>query len=365
MNINFRNFNLEIFGSSHEREIGVVIKNIPKGICIDTKYISDMMERRRPGKNKSVSPRNEPDKVIIKSGVENNYTNGKDIIGIIKNTNVRSKDYSKLQYTPRPSHADLTAYIKYKGKLDMKGGGPFSGRLTAPMVFAGAIIKKHMEDKGIYIVSHIKNVGHFFDNQLNYIEFNKKEKENILNNKLPLINSEKADDIVNYLESIRKQLDSIGSSIETVIYNVKAGLGEHSDYSLESMISKTMFCIPGIKGIDFGKGFGLIQMKGSNSNDGIYYDKNKSIKTKSNNMGGILGGISNGMPIVFSLAMKPTPSIGKKQQTINLETKENVTIEIKGRHDPCIGIRAVPVVEALSSLVIFDYILEIDKNEKS
>jgi len=365
MNINFNNYSLEIFGSSHDEQIGVNITGFPKGIKIDNAYIYEMLDRRRPGKNNFTTTRNEADKPIINGGIKNNITTGEDIKCIIKNTNRKSKDYSKLQYTPRPAHADLSAYFKYGNKLDMTGGGPFSGRLTAPMVFAGSIAKKQLEKKGIYIISHIKGIGNINDDNLNYLKYEDIQKKKILKNEVPVINTNISKKMIELINEVRKEKDSIGSLIETVIYNMIPGQGEHSDFSIESMLSKTIFCIPGIKGIEFGKGFELVNMRGSMSNDEIYYDSNMNILTKTNNMGGILGGISNGMPIIFNTILKPTPSIAKTQQTVNLKTKENVSIEITGRHDPCIGIRAVPVIEAMSALVMFDYILEMEKNEKA
>jgi len=365
MNINFSNYNLEIFGSSHDEQIGVNIIGFPKGIKIDNTYIYEMLDRRRPGKSNITTTRNESDKPIIKSGIENNITTGETIKCIIKNTNRKSKDYSKLQYTPRPAHADLSAYYKYGGKLDMTGGGPFSGRLTAPMVFAGAIAKKQLEEKGVFIISHIKGIGNINDINLNHLKYDKIQQKTILKNKLPVIDKNIANEMIELINTVRKEKDSIGSLIETVIYNMIPGQGEHSDFSIESIMSKTIFCIPGVKGIEFGKGFELSKMRGSIANDEIYYDDNMNILTKTNNMGGILGGISNGMPITFNTVLKPTPSIAKVQKTINFKTKENVNIEITGRHDPCIGIRAVPVIEAMSALVIYDYILEMEKNEKS
>ncbi len=358
MNINFNNFKLEVFGSSHGKEIGVIINGFPKGVILDNKYIKAMMDRRRPGKNRLTTLRDESDQVIVKSGIKNDITTGKTIKAVIKNTNKRSRDYSKLINTPRPAHADLTAFIKYNGTMDMKGGGPFSGRLTAPMVYAGAIAKKELEKKGIFIVSHLRSIGTKQDLKLNKLEYEKKQQELILSNVLPVINKNLSEILVTYIDDIRNELDSIGSLIETVVYNFPPGLGEHSDSSIESRLSKTLFCIPGIKGISFGDGVSLSTMKGSQSNDDIYFNEKGEIKTKTNHMGGILGGISNGMPISFNIIMKATPSIAKKQNTVNLQTKENVTIEITGRHDPCIGIRAVPVVEALSALVMYDLILE-------
>ncbi|MCK5812413.1 MAG: chorismate synthase [Clostridiales bacterium] len=358
MNIKFNNFSLDIFGKSHGEEIGVIITGFPKGIALNNEYTKEMMDRRRPGKSRATTLRDESDEVNIKSGVLKNITSGLPIKAIIKNTNKKSKDYQKLINTPRPAHADLTAFFKYNGTMDMKGGGPFSGRLTAPMVFAGSIAKNELEKKGIFIVSHLLSIGDKFDLKLNHLLYEKKEQKLITTNLFPVIDKELSVRLLPYIDDIRKQLDSIGSQIETVVYNLPIGLGEHSDQSIESRLSKTLFCIPGMKGISFGEGFELATMKASQSNDNIYYNENKEIKTMTNHMGGVLGGISNGMPITFNIVMKPTPSIAKKQHTINLKTKENVIIEINGRHDPCIGIRAVPVVEALSALVMYDLLLE-------
>ncbi len=279
------------------------------------------------------------------------------LCAIIRNKDSKSNDYSNLRRIPRPGHSDYTAYIKYNGFNDIRGGGAFSGRLTAPLVFAGAIAIGMLEEKGIKVVSHMRSMGTVTDDYLNNMIYDKTQSESILLNRIPMINKKSSESAEHALNTARMDLDSLGSSIETVVYNLPTGVGEPGYDSLESIISRICFGVPGVKGIEFGKGFSLAAMKGSESNDPFYYD-NGEVKTRTNNMGGILGGISNGMPLVFTVCMKPTSSISRPQESIDLETKTGAELVIKGRHDPCIGIRAVPVIEACAALAVLDNLME-------
>lgn len=348
---------INIFGESHGPAIGVVIEGLKAGFSINMEYIKKMMDRRRPGTGKQVTSRSEGDIPEIISGVYDGKTTGMPLCAIIKNKDTRSQDYENIKNVPRPGHSDFTAHMKYDGFNDIRGGGAFSGRLTAPLVFAGAIAKDMLEQKGIKVISHLLNVGKINDEKLNNIEQDCTQESAILNNAIPMINESAAQQAIDLINIASSEGDSVGSIIETVIYNVPTGTGDIMFDSFESNLSKLCFGVPGVKGIEFGLGFQMVEMRGSETNDAFYLDKGK-IRNNTNNMGGILGGIANGMPIVFKTLMKPTASIAKPQKSVDLNAKTEVELEITGRHDPCIGIRAVPVMEACAALVTLDYLLE-------
>lgn len=346
---------LTIFGESHGECVGGVIDGLPAGLEIDMDYIMWEMAKRRSSADISTA-RNEEDVPLFLSGVKDGFTEGSSVAFIIPNKNANSNDYSELQGIARPGHADYAAQVKYEGYQDTNGGGHFSGRLTSVMVTAGAILKKALERKGILISSHIKN--------LNGIEDADFDWENVINQMLDLnekqfavIDDEKGAEMRERIISARSVKDSVGGILETVIYGIPAGTGEPLFGSVESEISRAMFSIGAIKGIQFGKGFEFAIMKGSEANDPFYVEDDM-IFTSTNNNGGINGGISNGMPIIFQTVVKPTPSIGKKQQTVNFETMENVEIEINGRHDPAIIHRARTVVDCMAAFVMADLLAE-------
>lgn len=351
------NIKLSIFGESHGEAIGITIDGLPSGIEIDMNKVRKEMLRRAPGKSSLSTKREEDDEVNILSGYFEGKTTGTPLCAIIKNVNVRSKDYSKLKDVPRPGHADYTGKIKYRGFNDYRGGGHFSGRITAPLVFAGAICKQVSKEKGIVVIAHVNSIGNikdesFLDNDISY------ELINLLKDKeLPLINPKIEKKIKDKILKVKEEKDSIGGTIECAILGVKAGLGSPFFDSIESVLSHLMFSVPAVKGIEFGKGFELSKITGSKANDEYYIDGN-IIKTMTNNNGGVLGGISNGMPIVFNVAIKPTPSIYKEQKTVNLDTMEEVVMKIEGRHDPCIVQRALPVIEAVTSIGILDLLMD-------
>ncbi len=345
---------ISIFGESHGAAIGVVLDGIPSGLSLDMDFIRHEMLRRAPGQNALSTPRKEADEVEILSGVMNSVTTGTPICGIIKNTNTKSKDYNKNLL--RPGHADFTGFQKYGNSHDFRGGGHFSGRITAPLVFAGAIAKQLLSQKGISIGSHIKQIydikeTSFMDSPLS------KELLNELSLKdFPVISDETGEKMKQAILSAASEKDSVGGIIECAVLGLAAGCGSPFFASLESTISSMMFSIPAVKGIEFGKGFDFANLKGSVANDPFQTDGEK-IFTTTNNNGGINGGISNGMPILFSVAIKPTPSIAQTQNTVDTEKMENATIEIKGRHDPCIVQRAAVVVECGAALAVLDSIL--------
>lgn len=351
------NIKLSIFGESHGRAIGVNIDGLPPGIELDLEDIKFEMMRRSPGKDNISTARKEMDGFDILSGYFKDKTTGTPLCIIIRNNDTISKDYEKTKNLARPGHADYTGNIRYEGFNDYRGGGHFSGRLTAPLVFAGSIAKQILKSKGIFLGSHIKSIANIQDDSFNYIEIKEELLDELRNMRIPTINKSKSEEMEKLILDTKFNLDSVGGVIEVGIVNMRAGLGSPIFDSVESRLSQMIFSIPGVKGIEFGQGFGMTEINGSTANDEMYIEDGR-VKTYTNNNGGILGGITNGMPIVFRAAFKPTASIAKPQRTIDMERKENASIEIVGRHDPCIVLRALPVVEAASALVILDLLME-------
>ena len=354
-----KNIELSIFGESHGEGIGITINGIEPGIELDLDYIKEEMSRRAPGQNDLTTPRKEKDEFHILSGFFNGRTTGTPLTMIIYNTNQHSKDYSKTKNLMRPSHGDFTGYVKYKGFNDYRGGGHFSGRITAPLVFAGAICKEILKEKGIVIGSHIKSIKNIEDDDFSDENLCKETLENLRKESFPVLNSVSGEKMKEIIRNARSMKDSVGGVIECAAINLPTGIGDPFFDSVESTLSSLLFSIPGVKGVEFGKGFDITKLYGSEAND--EYDMNNGkVTTTTNNNGGILGGITSGMPMIFRVAMKPTPSIGKMQKTIDIETMENSTIEIVGRHDPCIVVRAVPVIEAAAAIAILELIKEME-----
>lgn len=320
---------LEIYGASHSERLDIILKNIPSGHIIDREKILEFMARRAPGNDPYSTPRKEKDEPIVTSGIENGMTTGDDIKAYIQNTNRHSSDYSSIRYTPRPGHADYSAYLKYGPDYDPTGGGAFSGRMTAPLCFAGAVCLQLLTELGVSISAKPVMIGGVWDDEV-------KMKEKILRAKA--------------------EGDSVGGIIECTVKNFPIGVGGPMWDGIEGKISSCIFGIPAVKGIEFGKGFESAGLNGSENNDAFIYDGEK-ITTKTNNCGGILGGISNGCDIVFRVAFKPTPSITKTQKTVDVRTNEEVEISVPGRHDPCVVLRAVPCVEAACAVALYDMLL--------
>jgi len=343
---------ISIFGESHGGGIGVVIGGLPAGEDIDLALVEKEMQRRAPGRHEYDTPRKEADKVQILSGLLNHTTTGAPLCGLIMNTDVHSWDYENLH--PRPGHADLTALIKYKGFNDPRGGGHFSGRLTAPLTFAGAVAKQILRRRGVGIGAHIQEIAGIHDGTFageERIDIAKLEKVSSLD--FPVLDLKIVRAMEDAIKAAKEDDDSVGGVIECAACGLPAGLGEPFFSSMESQIASMMFSIPAVKGIEFGAGFQLANMRGSQANDPIAFE-NEQICTLTNHNGGINGGITNSMPILFRVCIKPTPSIGRPQSTTDLKTMEQTTIAIKGRHDPCIVPRAVPVVEAGMALCLLD-----------
>lgn len=345
------NLTLTLFGESHGEYIGAVLDGMTPGIKVDEDFIKKQLMRRRP-QAKIETARIEADEYILASGVFDGYTTGAPLCILIPNKNVISKDYDELKNVARPSHADYTAYIKYHGFNDVRGGGHFSGRITAPIVAVGSILIKALEKKNIYIGTHILKCGETIDSNFSgnideIVELNKKS--------FPVLN-----DIE---ESVKLEIlkcanvgDSIGGILQTEIVGLPVGLGDPWFSSVEGKLSNAMFSIGGIKGIEFGLGFNFSNTTGSACNDAFYVDGDV-VKTKTNNNGGINGGITNGMPVVFNIAVKPTPSISIPQETVNFKENENVELSIKGRHDPAIIRRMSVVIDSMTAIVITDLLI--------
>ena len=342
---------LSIFGESHGNAIGITIDGLPAGFSIDMDKIMMEMARRAPGKSSLSTPRKESDIPEILSGYFEGKTTGTPLCAIIRNSNTKSKDYSKLKDVMRPGHADYTGAVRYKGFNDYRGGGHFSGRITAPLVFAGAICKQILEVKGIIVSAHINSIGKIKDCSFLESDISDELLNSFKEKELPLINTKLEDEMRQEILSARSSGDSIGGTIECAILGVSPGIGDPFFDSVESTLAHLVFSVPAVKGIEFGKGFDISKMRGSEAND-EYYLENGNIKTKTNNNGGILGGITNGMPIIFNVAIKPTASIFKEQNAVNIITMEETTLCIEGRHDPCIVQRALPVIEAVAAIGI-------------
>lgn len=344
---------VSIFGESHGKGIGIVIDGIPPGTSLDMEEIKRQMARRAPGQ-KLGTPRKETDEVTILSGFYNGYTTGTPLCGIIENKNTRSGDYDRTARLLRPSHADYTAHVKYKGFEDYRGGGHFSGRITAPLTFAGAIFRQLLEKKGIIIASHIKQLHSITDRDFNDQDFSNPQTLGMLQDeRLPVLTPGVGNQMEARIEEARMNLDSVGGIVETVFINLPPGLGDPFFESLESRLAQMIFSIPAVKGLSFGAGFDFPSMTGSQANDSFCLE-GEDIKTRTNNNGGILGGISTGMPVVFKTVFKPTPSISKKQETVNMDSLTEESIEIHGRHDPCVILRAIPALEAAAAIAVFD-----------
>ena len=346
------NLKISIFGESHGNAIGINIDGLPSGFKIDLNKVAYEMKRRAPGKSPLSTPRKEEDLPEILSGYFEEKTTGTPLCAIIRNNNTKSKDYSLLKDTMRPGHADYSGNIRYDGFNDYRGGGHFSGRITAPLVFAGAICKQILESKDITIAAHVKSIGNIEDKSF-LEEIDMEKFKNFKNKELPLINEALENIMREEILKAKEDGDSIGGTIECGIFGINAGIGNPFFDSVESNIAHLVFSVPAVKGIEFGKGFKISKVRGSEANDELYFD-GEEVKTRTNNNGGIVGGITNGMPIVFNTAIKPTSSISKSQKTININTKEETVLEVQGRHDPCIVQRAVPVIEAVAAIAILD-----------
>ncbi len=342
------NLTVAIFGQSHAPAIGVTIDGLPAGLPVDPNALQQFLRRRAPGQNAWSTPRKEADAPEILCGLSNGRTCGAPLTAIIRNTNTRSGDYDNLRDTPRPGHADYTAQMKFSGAQDVAGGGHFSGRLTAPLCIAGGICLQLLKTQGITIRARIVSVGAVTDDSPFLSPVGEKA--------FPAVSDAAAAAMQAEIAAARADGDSVGGVIECVVEGLPAGIGDPMFGGLENLISRAIFAIPAVKGIEFGAGFAAARMRGSENNDPFRVE-NGVVVTETNHCGGILGGISDGMPIVFRAAFKPTPSIARQQRSVSLGQLENKTLVIQGRHDPCIVPRAVPCVEAAAAIAVLDAVM--------
>lgn len=350
---------LSVFGQSHSPAIGCSLDGIPAGIPVNVEELNAFMARRAPGRSDTATTRKEGDVPEFIAGITDGHTNGAPIAAIIRNTNTRSRDYDELRRIPRPGHADYPARVKYGNAHDVAGGGHFSGRLTAPICIAGGICKQALEHMGVHIVAHIATLGPdgIADEALDPMAYRAEQQQAILAGELPCIS---ADAVLAMREAIlraRDELDSIGGTIECVAYGMPVGVGDPMFDGIENRIAQAAFAIPAVKGVEFGAGFASAYLKGSENND-AYRMFDGHVAPQTNHAGGILGGITNGMPIVWQMAVKPTPSIAQPQLSVDMDAGADADLSIHGRHDPCIVPRAVPVAEAVCALALYDAVLE-------
>ena len=352
-----KNLKITIYGGSHDSEIGIIAEGMPKGIKIDTDALLAFMKRRAPGQNAYSTARKEPDIPVFLSGVESSVTTGDTIHAVIYNQNQRSSDYISTEFVPRPSHADFAARMKYGESVDLRGGGHFSGRLTAPMCIIGGICLQYLATRKIFIGAHLYSIADVYDTPFDLVSLDKEALLLSSASEFPVLDVSKGEKMKAAIEAARLDGDSVGGVVECGAIGLPAGLGEHMFDGVENRISGIVFGIPAVKGIEFGAGFEAARLRGSENND-PYYTDGENIFTKTNNAGGILGGMTSGMPIVFRAAMKPTPSIFNEQDSVDMITMTNKKLTIKGRHDPCVAVRAVPVFEAAAAIAITDLLLD-------
>ena len=347
---------LTIFGESHGKGIGLVLDGVPAGTPVDEDFIRSEMARRAPGQNLMSTQRKETDAFIIESGVFEGRAAGTPICVLIPNSDQHSKDYSILKDTMRPGHADYAGKVKYRGYNDYRGGGHFSGRLTAPLVWAGALAKTVLAKEGILIGAHIARLADVTDKAFDPMGEKAETLLALRTHVLPTLDADAAPRMEAAVLAAREALDSVGGVVEVMVTGLPAGLGDPFFDSLESRLAHALFSVPAVKGLEFGDGFGIAALRDSQANDAMHYEGG-TVKTLTNHNGGITGGITNGMPVVFRAAVKPTPSIARPQRTVNLAEGRDTVLEIKGRHDPCIVPRAVPVLEAVTAWTLWDVLL--------
>ncbi|MDM8239095.1 chorismate synthase [Pseudoflavonifractor phocaeensis] len=344
---------VSVFGQSHSPAIGVVVDGLPAGERVDMEELGRFLKRRAPGQNATSTPRKEADLPQFLSGLVDDVTCGAPLAALIENTNTRSQDYAQLRDKPRPGHADFTAQVKYGGFQDVAGGGHFSGRLTAPLCIAGGICLQMLKRRGIEVAAHIASIAREADRPFDPMGESVETMDALKRAPFPVLDEKAGERMRKVILQAKEEGDSVGGIVECLVTGVPAGLGEPMFGGMENRLAAALFGIPAVKGVEFGAGFGVATMRGSENND-PFTVKDGKVVTQTNRAGGILGGITNGMPLVFRLAFKPTPSIAREQQTVSLSKKQVEELVVTGRHDPCIVPRAVPVVEAVTALVLSD-----------
>ena len=349
-----------VFGQSHAPAIGCVIDGLPAGFAPDMDRVAAFMARRAPGQNAWSTPRKEGDTPEVLSGLVDGRTCGAPVAMVIHNGDQHSRDYSGLKRTPRPSHADYTAIIKYGENYDIRGGGQFSGRLTAPLCFAGAFALQLLEQRGVTVAAHIGQIENIVDAPPDFAAVKREDLEVLLHKPFPVFDDTAGMNMRQAIEAARMEQDSVGGVIRCFVLGLPAGVGEPMFGGVENRLAAALFGIPAVRGVSFGTGFAAAGMRGSVHNDPFIMEDGR-VRTRTNHAGGVLGGITSGMPLVVNIAVKPTASISREQETVDLETKENSPLVIHGRHDPCIVPRAVPVAEAVTALMVLDMMLEIGR----
>ena len=357
------NIKMSIYGESHGKAVGVVLDGLPPGIALDEEAIAREMARRAPGQSALTTARKEKDAVEIQSGFFNGYTTGTPLCARIANSDQHSKDYSILKDKMRPGHGDYAGYVHYQGYNDYRGGGHFSARLTAGLVFAGAVAKQALAQYGITIGAHILRIHDIVEPSFNPLGESEATLKAIDAKSFPVIDDAIGEQMQSCILTAKGALNSVGGVIEAMAINLPSGLGAPYFDSVESHLSQMLFSVPAVKGIEFGEGFGFAQLTGAEANDQMHYEEGK-VRCYTNHNGGITGGLTNGMPLVFRVAMKPTASISREQKTVSMAEHSDTTLTVVGRHDPCIVQRAVPVIEAVTAWTLWDLLIEAKKWEK-
>lgn len=357
------NIKLSIFGESHGKSIGLILDGLPPGIALDLEQIQLELDRRAPGKNALSTQRKESDIFEVQSGFFNGYTTGTPLCAIIKNGDQHSKDYSILADKMRPGHADYAGFVRYQGFNDYRGGGHFSGRITAPLVIAGAIAKQALAQQGIVVGAHILSIGDVKEENFNPLGVEDSLLAELAKKSFAVIDDSLGESMQEKILAAKAECNSVGGVIETIVQHVPAGIGAPYFDSVESRLSQALFSVPAVKAVEFGDGFDITRLTGATANDQLHYVDDKVVGYTNHN-GGITGGITNSMPVLFRVGIKPTPSISQEQRTISLKEHKDTTLTIVGRHDPCIVQRAVPVIEAVTAWTIWDLLLEAKKWER-
>lgn len=351
------NLKIYIEGGSHDEKTELFIDGFPAGMQVDEEALQTFMNRRAPGRDAFSTARKEADRPVFLTGLSDGTTDGSRIHCVIYNSNQHSSDYSFVKETPRPSHADYAAIMKYGKDVDLRGGGHFSGRLTALLCVAGALCKQYLSARGIEVFAHIYSIGGIADTPFDPCRVGKAEQQALAEKSFCVLDDGQGEKMQSLILAAKKDLDSVGGCVECAVTGLPVGLGEHLFAGAEGRIAACVFSVPAVKGVEFGNGFACASLFGSQNNDPFYTD-GKNIYTATNNCGGILGGMTNGMPLVFRAAVKPTPSIAREQDTVSLSEMKNTKLSIKGRHDPCIVQRAVPVMEAAAAIAVCDMLLD-------
>ena len=352
-----KNIKISIFGQSHSPAVGVNIDGLPAGFPIDFNELKSFLRRRKPGQGMHTTMRREPDDPEFLSGLVDGVTCGAPLTAIIRNTDTRPSDYDQLRDIPRPSHADYTAYMKYGEARDVRGGGSFSGRLTAPLCVAGGIFLQLLKREGICIVAHISQIGHIYDREFDPVHVGEEEIRVLKEANFPVLDPKVGEQMLSAIEEVQQAGDSLGGIVECAAVGVPAGIGDPMFDGMENRLAAILFAIPAVKGVEFGNGFSSVGLRGSENNDSFIM-RGDGVRTRTNRHGGILGGITSGMPVLFRAAFKPTPSISIEQESVSLSRREEARLAVTGRHDPCIVPRALPCDEAAAAIALYDSLLE-------